>query len=586
MNLFNFIKANISILDVVSEYATLKKAGLYWKGQCPFHNEKTASFTVSPHKEIFYCFGCHVGGDVISFIEKVENCSPIEAANHLIDRYKLNPPADLKLVSSETSTQERERYHELCKLVSLWCNENLLKSPSLGSYLQKRGFTKDSITYFSLGYFPGGIAAIKNLITAMTKHSFLPNDLLEANILSEGKTILYSPFEDRLIFPIKDHLGRFCGFGGRVFKPNDERPKYYNSRENDFFQKGTILFGLDSAKKSIQEAESAFLVEGYTDCMAMVQHGWTNTVATLGTACTIEHLKLLSRYAKSLYVLYDADKAGHQAMLRLTQLCWQVSLEPKVICLPPKEDPASFLTSGNDLKPLIKQAKDIFIFFIDSLGSEFASKQLGDKIALIRKLIDIVHNIEDPLKRDILLQKASKVLDVPLETMQNELNRSLDRKTNHATSEEDYEHEQAVPPTFQRLEKKIFCAIINNMQLFNNNNEKYLLEYLPSPLRDILKKLKLEKDADAGIDFIQFFDKLHDKEKLYVSSLLLENEEETQPSTFEQLLLQLHKKNWKVIVHDVKTQLAQAKNEGDTEKIEKILHDFQVLKQTIVKNFV
>ena len=591
MNLFNFIKSSISILDVVGEYASLKKAGLYWKGHCPFHNEKTASFTVSPHKEIFYCFGCSEGGDVISFIAKVENCSPIEAAQHLIDRYKLNPPDSIKMNTSEADSHERHQYFDLCKHLSMWCHNNLLKSPSLLNYVQKRGFNKESVDYFSIGYFPGGLATIKSLLSWMAKYNFLPNDLLEANVISEGKTVLYSPFEERLIFPIKDHLGRHCGFGGRVYKPNDERPKYYNSRENEFFQKGSILFGLDLAKKSIQDLNYVFLVEGYTDCMAMAQYGYTNTVATLGTACTAEHLKTLSRYSQQLYVIYDADKAGHQAMLRLTELCWQVSLELKVICLPTKEDPASFLVKGGDLKPLIDQAKDIFVFFIDSLGTDFATQSLSEKIAHIRKLIDIIYNIQDPLKRDILLQKASKTLEVPVQTMQNE----LERRNRQQNSFQGYNETQEAQNSdkqgdlslenTQKLEKKIFCAIINNMQLLNNGNEKYLLEYLPSPLRDILKKLKLLKEEYAGLNFIQFFDKLNDKEKQYVSSLLLEYEEETQQTIFEQLLLHLHKKNWKVIVHDMKKKLAHAKNEGDAQKIEKLLHDFQELKKTIFKNF-
>lgn len=586
MNLFTFIKANVAILDVVSEYTALKKAGLYWKGQCPFHNEKTASFTVSPHKEIFYCFGCHAGGDVVSFIEKIEHCTPIQAANHLIERYKLNPPPEIK-TTSESNTQEKNNYYEICKIFAAWCHNNLLKSPSLLSYAQKRDISKESMSHFSLGYFPAGLATVKNLLGFVAQHKFLPQDLLEAHILSEGKTVLYSPFEDRLIFPIKDHLGRFCGFGGRIFKPNDERPKYYNSRENEFFQKGSILFGLDSAKKSIQEKECVFLVEGYTDCIAMVQHGYKNTVATLGTACTSEHLKQLARYATSVYVLYDADKAGHAAMLRLTELCWQVSLELKVISLPQKEDPASFLHAGQNLKPFIDKAQDIFIFFIESLGDTFTSKALSEKIALIRKLIEVIHNIDDPIKREILLQKASKTIDIPLEVMAQELERSLDKKiaiNSQGQKGETKGDFEANSP--QKLEKKIFCVIINNMQLLNINNEKYLLEYLPSPLRDILKRLKLEKDTQADLDFLQFFDKLNDQEKLYVSSLLLENEEDAQQSTFEQLLLQLHKKNWKVIVHDVKKQLDQAKNEGDTKKVAKILHDFQELKQTMIKNFV
>lgn len=587
MNLFNFVKSQVSILDVVNQYATLKKAGLYWKGTCPFHSEKTASFTVSPHREIYYCFGCHNGGDVISFIAKVENCSPIEAAKLLIDRYQLTPPENLTTeLHSAGNNEDRKEYYELCKLVAMWCHDNLLRSPALMSYVQKRGFTKDTVSHFKIGYFPGGLPTIKNLLAYAQKQQFLPTDLVDAHIVSEGKTMLYSPFEERVIFPIKDHLGRYCGFGGRVYKNGDERPKYYNSKENEFFAKGSLLFGLDLAKKQIQDAGSAFLVEGYTDCMAMVQYGYSNTVATLGTACTLEHLKQLSRYCQQLYVIYDADKAGQQAMLRLTELCWQVSLELKVILLPAKEDPASFLTKGNNLTPLVKEAKDIFVFFIDSLGADFSSKHLSEKLSLIRKLIGTINSIDDPLKRDILLQKASKTLDIPLETIKNEGDRSFDSRRKKedipASSSEMENGEQAAQGSL-KLEKTIFCAIMNNIDLFNNTNEKYLLEYFPSSLRDILTKLKLAKEETQRINFVDFFDKLSNTEKNYVSKLLLEHEEEIFADTFEQLIMQLHKKNWKVIVHTIKTKIAQAKNNGDTASMTRIMQDFLELKQTMIR---
>ncbi|MCX5922406.1 MAG: DNA primase [Candidatus Dependentiae bacterium] len=607
MSLFNFIKSSLSILDVVGNYTTLKKAGLYWKGHCPFHNEKTASFTVSPHKEIYYCFGCNSGGDLISFIAKVENCSPIEAAKLLVERYQLNPPADT-FDGHEYKPEKSKHYYELCKAVATWCHESLLQSPMLMDYLKKRGFTKNMASYFTIGYFPGGLAAVQNLMKAMGTHQILPHDLIEANILSQGKTVLYSPFEERLMFPIKDHLGRYCGFGGRVFKPHDERPKYYNSRENEFFTKGSLLFGIDLAKKSIQETETAFLVEGYTDCVAMVQHGYPNTVATLGTACTTEHLKQLARYTQQLYIIYDSDNAGHQAILRLTELCWQVSLEPKVICLPAKEDPASFLGKGNDLKPLIAKAQDIFMFFIDAAGNEFSTKPLSEKIALVRKLVATIHNIDDSLKRDILLQKAAKTLDIPLQSMQNELARTALRYDSQKESLRVSGTELSLasaqpktvakpekpantPPVYQpipKLEKMIFSAIMDNMQLFNSKNDKYLLEYLPAPLRDILEKLKSLTEHRKGIDFIQFFDTLNEYEQQYVSKLLLEQEEKNiQPEAFEQLVLQFHKKNWKSIVHAIKTKLTQAKNENNIEDVEKLMQDFLELKQAVIeKNII
>jgi len=312
MNLFGYIKGKIAILDVIGTYTTLKKAGLYWKGTCPFHHEKTASFTVSPHREIFYCFGCHAGGDAITFIAKAENCSPMEAIKLLVDRYGLTLPDNLVTDTDSSSLQDKKRYYELCQQVAHWCASNLAKSPVALSYLLERGMDKTTIEKFNIGYFPGGLLSIKNLIASMQKQNILATDLIEAHIITPGKSVLYSPFEERILFPIKDHLGRFCGFGGRIFKPQDDRAKYYNSRENDYFNKGSLLFGLDVAKASIQQEGSVFLVEGYTDCIAMAKHGFINTVATLGTACTIEHLKILSRYAHTLLIVYDADRAGQE----------------------------------------------------------------------------------------------------------------------------------------------------------------------------------------------------------------------------------------------------------------------------------
>ena len=157
MNLFSYLKTRITILDVVSEYATLKKAGLYWKGQCPFHSEKTASFTVSPHKEIFYCFGCHVGGDVVAFIARIEQCSQTEAAKHLIERYQIELPSTLAN-DMGTSNDESKRYYQICEAVAQWCHAQLLKSADAFSYLSKRGITQKNIANFTLGYFPGGLA--------------------------------------------------------------------------------------------------------------------------------------------------------------------------------------------------------------------------------------------------------------------------------------------------------------------------------------------------------------------------------------------------------------------------------------------
>ncbi len=585
MNIFSFIKSRVSISDVVGEYTTLHKAGNYFKSRCPFHHEKTASFTVSPDKNIFYCFGCHTGGDAISFIAKLENCSQLEAAQFLAERHQIQLPETIDF-SEHTQTQEAKLQHyDVCRAFSLWCHSQLRKHPSIVKHLAARGINKTQIDYFSLGFFPGGLSSIKQCIADLKKDHLLADDLMQANIIMQGKSVLYSPFEDRLIFPIKDHLGRFCAFGGRVLKPHDTRPKYYNSRENDFFTKGSLLFGLDCAKKSIQEQKTVFLVEGYTDCIAMVQHNYPNTVATLGTACTEQHLKLLSRYANYLYILYDSDNAGEQAILRLTKLCWHVDMELKVVHLPTGQDPASFLAAGNTLQSRIEQAQDIFEFFIASTSKEFSIKPLHEKVTKLKSIIETIHSIPDPLKRDILLQTASRTFDVPIESLKRELRQHTapSHQPNSIEPTEPDDPSAASNPSV--LEKRIFCAIISNVELLGSQHDAYIVDYISSPLQEILQKLKTKKITNGSFDFADFFDTLNEQDRQYVSKILLEHEEPGDPVAYEHLVLQFQKKQWKQIVRDITTKLTQAQNAGNMDEVQRILDDFHALKRRIVPRY-
>jgi len=578
MNIFSYIKTKVQILDVISEYTTLKKAGNYWKGCCPFHNEKTASFTVSPHKEIFYCFGCHLGGDVVTFISKIENCSQLEAAQHLAKTYQIELPSNLsKEIASKT--KEKEKHFSICQAVASWCYENITKSPHVIRYLQERGFTKETIHLFKIGYFPGGPRSIQALISHMNKQGFIQNDLLEVKILAEGRKMVYSPFEERIIFPIKDLIGRFCGFGGRVFKASDQRAKYYNSHENLFFNKGSLLFGFNLAKKNLAKKNHMFIVEGYTDCIAMTQYGFTNTVATLGTACTQEHLKILSRYIQHLYILYDGDKAGKNAIMRLTELCWNVNLELKVIILPDAEDPASFLHKGGNLNKLVAKAKDIFIFFINTLGQNFLSKPLSQKLKLTQNIVSLINKIQDTIKRDILLQKAAETLQIPMDSIKKQQTSTQNDKPKEPIATKESTHSQNID---YRLEKKIFFAIINNMELLQKEHEEFLVEYLPHPIKEIFAKLKMANQKQKSLDFVSFFDTLDNNERKYVSKLLLEFEGNIEEKAFERLLLQFQKKHWKRIVNKIKEKLEQAKRESNDTKIALILERFSALKKKLL----
>jgi DNA primase len=588
MNLFSFIKSKVSIVDVVNEYTHLKRAGIYWKAHCPFHNEKTASFTVSPHKEIFYCFGCHATGDVISFISRMENCTPVEAVKHLAERYHIDIPSDLVAPEQEGFTQKKDSYFDLCHSVATWANEQLWASTYALEYVRSRGINQQSINNFMLGYFPGGIRSIKGFLNYMSQRNVLAQDLVEAHILAEGSHVMYSPFEERIIFPIKDHLGRFCGFGGRVYKSDDTRPKYYNSREGPYFAKGTLLFGLDLAKKSVQESEMIFMVEGYTDCVAMAQHGYPNTVATLGTACTLEHLKLISRYANTVYVIYDGDTAGQQAMLRLAQLCWQCSLELYTIILPPADDPASLLTRGESLAPYVTKAQDIFSFFVTHLGAQFELKPLQEKMRLSERIIELLSHVDNHLKQDFLIQKAAKVLQVSFDSLKREVVRMCqqDKRTDLGIipTQERPHTETEVGPS--RLEKRIFIAIINNIQLVNGRREKYLIRYFSEPLRSLLMRAKQEKELNPGLEFPQFYDMLNEDEKKFVSQVIMETDDQVSSETLDQLVTQFQKRHWKTMAHDIAVQLEQAKKSQSPEAVQKLIEEFLELKKRVLEEHI
>ena len=586
MNLFSYIKSKVSIIDVVNDYTHLKRAGLYWKAHCPFHHEKTASFTVSPGKEIFYCFGCHVTGDVISFISRMENCTAVEAVKHLADRYHIDLPSDLGVPQDDSTTKKRDSYFELCKSVAQWAHEQLVNSPHVLQYVAARGISQQSINAFMLGYFPGGIRSIKSFLQSMANQNILAQDLLEANIILEGQHMMYSPFEERIFFPIKDHLGRFCGFGGRIYKSDDARPKYYNSREGPFFAKGSLLFGLDLAKRAVQENETIFLVEGYTDCIAMAQHGYPNTVATLGTACTLDHLKQISRYAQTVYVVYDGDVAGQQAMLRLAELCWQCSLDLYTINLPESEDPASLLVRGSSLAPYVAKAQDIFSFFVTTLGSNFGAKPLQEKLRISERIIDIFSHVDNQLKQDFLVQKAAKALDIPFDSLKREISRVVphfktvsvqEPKTGIPSSESNPELEPS------KLEKRIFFAIINNIQLVNGHREEYLIRYFSEPLRTLLMRIKQEKEESPGLDFPQFFDMLDIDDKRIISKIMMEQEEQVSNETFDRLVAQFQKRHWKVMAHDIAIQLEQAKKSRNADEVQKLVAEFLELKKRVLE---
>ncbi len=582
MSLFKFIKTKVSIVDVVNEYTSLKKAGYYLKGTCPFHQEKTASFTVSPHKEIFYCFGCHATGDVISFIEQIEHCTPVEAVKFLADRYNISLPQEEFFLPTGAASRQtaHDRYKYIYAMLIAWSREQLAGSPEAMDYLDARSMSAQSRDYFDIGYFPGGHQGTRACIQALGRKNILLQDLTEAGIFIEGQHGNYSPFEERILFPIIDHMGHPCGFGGRVFRPDDTRPKYYNSRDSAYFNKGSLLFGFDKAKRAIREHESVFLVEGYMDCIAMVQYGYHNTVATLGTACTQEHIKTLARYAKTLYVVYDGDKAGQEAMLRLADMGWESTIDMYTLTLPSGEDPASVLSREHSIDQYISKAADIVTFFVTTLGTTFSQRPLQEKLQLSERIVNLLRKIDDPLKQEFLLQKTSQILGIPTISMKQQISRQKQLVTKQGFMAPN---SAVILPEISKLEQRIFAAIINNMSLIR---EQWLTDYIHyscKPLQDIIVTLQAAYETNKALDFTDFFAILNSEEQHTVVQIMMACEEDLAVHEVQRLVHEFDKRHWKVKAHTIAMQLEQARRTQDTALAEELLREFVELKKKALK---
>ncbi len=601
MPLFSFVKSNVSITEVIADYVSLKQAGNYWKGPCPFHYEKEASFTVSPDKEIFYCFGCHATGDAISFISKKENISPGEAAKYLIDKYQLEVPEEISkgfLRKIGSNSLLKNNFFGVCKLFSEWANTKLLENSNALNYLKTRNIELDLIKHFNIGYFPGGARNINNLLRLATTKDFMAKDLIDAGILIQSGSVLYSPFEERILFTINDILSRSCGFGGRIFRKEDERAKYYNSKESLWFSKGKLLFGLDIAKEDLREQKTVFLVEGYTDCVAMVKYGYKNVVATLGTACTADHLKILSRYVDNVFVLYDGDQAGQNAILRLTKLCWDVNLELNIVTLPPKDDPASFLENGGKLEDLIKGSRSIFSFFIEVMSKDFPTKSLSDKMIVGKKILQLISKINDDLKREILLQQASKALELPVSSLKgmvfnekSDLTKNnnkqfvskrndFNKKNNYKNSDNSNRKEDKIPV----LEERIFSVIINSL---DKPDKLYvpedLIEYFSMHIQYLFKKLNdfVRENKNSTKLFGPYLDSLNEDDRNWVTSCSLKFDQKEEEQTFNELLSLFCKKYWKQIVQDMKEKMLLAQKRHDDKRVKDLFKLFSQLKDGI-----
>ena len=409
--------------EVVGQYVSLTRKGGNYFGLCPFHSEKTASFSVAPEKGIYYCFGCHKGGGVINFTMEIESLDYPDAVRFLAKRAGMEVPED---EGYRSQYQKQERLWSLCKEAARWFHAQLLTpgAEEARAYIQKRALSSATVTRFGLGFAPDEWSALTD---AMTKKGFQKQELLDAGLAVTGKNGgIYDRFRNRLMFPIIDIRGSVIGFGGRVL--DDSKPKYLNSPETIIFNKRKNLFALNIAKKS--KMGRIILTEGYMDAIALHQYGFDCAVASLGTSLTEEHANILARYTDQVVLTYDGDEAGQNATRRAIPMLEKVGLQVKVLRMQGAKDPDEFLKKyGADrFSLLLDSSENQADYQLESLRRKFDLTLDEQRVEFLKKAAELVATFPSPVQREVYGSRAAEWAGITPQSMKLEVDKAFKKR--------------------------------------------------------------------------------------------------------------------------------------------------------------
>jgi DNA primase len=420
MSVIDEVKQKIDIIDIIGQHITLTKSGRTFRGLCPFHGEKHPSFYVYPEQQSWHCFGCSAGGDVFSFIMKKQGIDFGEALRELAQKAGVTIPSKREPAAE---SEERQKLYEVNQAAALYFQSmfNSSAGEKARKYTEKRGFNEKTVADFQLGYSLNSWEAMKKYLT---DKGYGEKDMLTAGLIIEGEEgkKSHDRFRDKLMFPIADARGRVIGFGSRVL--DDSLPKYINSPQTPLFDKSGNLYALHLAKEAIREQGLVVIVEGYMDVITAHQNGFSNVVASMGTAVTEKQVNTLKRITKNITLALDADEAGEEAMLRGVEFENALDAEVKVVTLPKGKDPDDVIKEDPDAWPnLLEKALPVVDFTFNIVASGLDLTTAKDKSLAVEKLLPIIAEIKDPIRQAHYLQKLARLVQVSERSVEAALGR-------------------------------------------------------------------------------------------------------------------------------------------------------------------
>ena len=559
------IRENTDIVDLVSEYVELKKAGRNFIGLCPFHNEKTPSFSVNPDLQIYKCFGCGAGGPVFKFIQEIDRVSFVEAVTFLAERLGIEIPKGPQEGKQNEYHDQLYRANELAFKYFHHLLQNDERGRDALAYLRSRDVTDATIERFGLGYAPTRWDAL----IRVAGQRQLPAGILErAGLALPGKRGYYDRFRDRLTFPISNLSGRTIAFGARALRA-DQEPKYLNSPESPIYHKSTVLYGLHADRDAIRRSGVALVVEGYMDLIMLVQHGIDNVVASSGTTLTAEQCRSLSRYAQEMVLLFDGDAAGSAAALRGVETILGAGLEAKVVSLPGGHDPDSYVREyGRDaLEKAVTGAGTALDFYLDQLSTKHDLKTVTGKARAAEAIRPLLIRCADAVRRDLMLRETAQALEIDEQALRQELQESL--RSARPRRRREAELGEAIPVVEAPHPERQFVGLLLNFPRFIIPTSEHLTEDAFSDPRTQMAFRMLVDSAspDEALDLGALIEGSEDKPLAdYLSTCAMEGFDDSQADQqWQDSVRYFRRETLSRRIDQTRSELKRAVDTGDDE---------------------
>ncbi|MBU5438244.1 DNA primase [Tissierella sp. MSJ-40] len=584
------VRDSCDIVNIVSDYVPLRKTGSNYVGLCPFHNEKTPSFTVSETKRLYHCFGCGEGGDAVTFIMKMENLSFPEAIKFLAD--KLGIPIEENKKINNKYIDEKNKCYKINREAALFFLNNLNNNETALQYLKRRNINKKVIKQFGLGYSLNNWDSLYNYLR---EKGYTQEEIEKTGLIGKkkGDNGYYDKFRNRIMFPIIDTKSRVVGFGGRVL--DNSMPKYLNSQDTIVFSKGNQLYGLNLLNK-YSNRKRIVLVEGYMDVISLYNNGINYGVASLGTALTESQVKLIKRYGESIYICYDSDLAGINATTKAIQLFLKEGIDPKIIMLPSGKDPDDFIKEKGieGFEKLFNEALTHIDFKVYINKQKYDLNKAEDKIKFTRGIAQIIKELKSPIEKDVYIDKISKETNISKEAIEKEVFGKIDKVPYSNTYKDKYAQKNKnikdnispvkpiLPSAYLTAEIDLIKLMIYDKDYFELINQKISLEEIENyECREIGQLITEEYEKEDILNEISLYKKIREKPNMDIDILnsIFERKLNFLPESIRQIIddlvntivyWKLENRRKKIIEEIQEIEKKKEKNEGDVERFKSL----------------